>query len=224
MPRRVHVPSLHPSRIDLPSAEAHHVRDVLRMQSGDALEVFDDAGQTADAVIVASDSGGVTVQIQRVAVRANAPAIVVAAAVPKGDRADWMVEKLSELGVSRFIPLRTARSVVHPEGTGKIDRWKRIATEAAKQSHRTGVMSIEPLTPLDAAFLPGIWLSPTATQSLLEAAIGPHQTVFIGPEGGWTDEEIEAFHSHNIVPSRMTTSILRIETAAILAAGILLSR
>ena len=53
-----------------------------------------------------------------------------------------MIEKLAEIGVSRFIPLQTARSVVHPEGAGKLDRWERLASEAAKQSHRTGNLEI----------------------------------------------------------------------------------
>src|SRR5687767_15989799 len=72
----------------------------------------------------------------------------IAAAVPKGDRADWMVEKLSELGVEEFIPLASARSVVLPEGRNKRERWVRIATEAAKQSRRGGVMRVGELTPV----------------------------------------------------------------------------
>ena len=73
----------------------------------------------------------------------------VAAAVPKGERADWMVEKLSELGCHAFVPLLAERSVVQPKGTGKRDRWLRLATESAKQCRRRGVMRIESPTTLD---------------------------------------------------------------------------
>jgi len=227
MARRSHVPLLQRGTIDLPPAEAHHVRDVLRMKTGDVLQLFDDAGTIADGTIVRSDRNGVSVRVETVTVRENRISLTVAAAVPKGDRADWMIEKLSELGVSRLIPLRTARSVVHPQGAGKLDRWKRIATEAAKQSRRSGVMSIEPLANLHdvvSAVSRAIYLSPVATNSLARIEQIEELTLFIGPEGGWTDDEIQAFESRNFTPARLTTSVLRIETAAVLAAGIVLSR
>jgi 16S rRNA (uracil1498-N3)-methyltransferase len=81
--------------------------------------------------------------------------LTIASAVPKAGRADWMIEKLSELGVSRFVPLMTERSVVHPEGRNKIERWERLAAEAAKQSRRSGVMGVEGLVPVK-AFVEGV--------------------------------------------------------------------
>jgi 16S rRNA (uracil1498-N3)-methyltransferase len=69
--------------------------------------------------------------------------------VPKGERADWMVEKLSEVGCAAFVPLVADRSVVTPKGTGKHDRWVRLATESAKQCRRRGVMRIDAPIPLD---------------------------------------------------------------------------
>src|SRR3954468_15312277 len=122
MTRRAHVPNLVAGRFELPAGEAHHVRDVLRLESGDELELFDNSGQTALATIDQIDSTGVFVTVDERELKLAAPggvSIIIASAVPKGDRADWMIEKLSEIGVSRFIPLITARSVVLPVGKNK---------------------------------------------------------------------------------------------------------
>ncbi len=135
----------------MPAAEAHHVRDVLRLAVGDELELFDAAGGTAVGRIVAVTVGVVAVEVSAVTLAERVGvSLTVAAAVPKGDRADWMVEKLSELGVARFVPLAAARSVVLPGGRNKVERWERLAVESAKQCRRAGVMAIDPVTPVAA--------------------------------------------------------------------------
>jgi 16S rRNA (uracil1498-N3)-methyltransferase len=155
----------------------------------------------------------------------------VAAAVPKGERADWMVEKLSELGADAFIPLITARSVVHPEGRGKRGRWQRLATESAKQSRRAGVMRIGELTRLEDAVALAVasgggWYLSTAddaqpaSNAVGEAAPGAALHLFIGPEGGWTQQELDAMNSAGLKPVRLMGTILRIETAAVAAAAV----
>jgi 16S rRNA (uracil1498-N3)-methyltransferase len=158
----------------------------------------------------------------------SAASITIAAAVPKGERADWMIEKLSELGCHRFIPLATERSVVLPEGKNKHDRWTRIAIESAKQSRRAGVMQIDPLTPLadaahdDTPSLKLVLSTDTTAQLIIDALrASPNTlTLFIGPEGGWTDEELTLFSTKNIPGVKLTSTILRTETAAIAAAAI----
>jgi RsmE family RNA methyltransferase len=154
VPRRIHTSQVRAGELTVSDREAHHARDVLRLSTGEPVELFDDAGTVARGTIVACDARSVVVRVEEVAAEEATPAAIrltLAAAVPKGDRADWMIEKLSELGVERFIPLATARSVVLPEGRNKRDRWTRIATEAAKQSQRRGVMRIDELTKLDVA-------------------------------------------------------------------------
>ena len=165
--------------------------------------------------------------------RAGSVWLCVAAAVPKGDRADWMVEKLSELGVDEFVPLAAARSVVLPEGRGKHDRWNRIATEAAKQSRRAGVMRITKLTDLsgalagatDAAQSGRAWFLTTEddaavpiSTALRDVPAGARLTVFVGPEGGWTVEERQQFAAAGATAVRLGPTILRVETAAIATA------
>jgi 16S rRNA (uracil1498-N3)-methyltransferase len=136
-----------------------------------------------------------------------------------------MIEKLSELGVSAFIPLATARSVVHPQGQGKRQRWERIAIESAKQCRRAGVMRIEPLTDLKDALksVAGGWYLSTGEakpiSQILQSITGS-LSVFVGPEGGWTEQEIEAFESKGLSAVGLTSTILRVETAAISVAAI----
>lgn len=213
----------------MPAGEAHHVRDVLRLGAGDELELFDSAGQTALATIEQIDNNGVFVIVDERELKLAAPSgvsITIASAVPKGDRADWMIEKLSELGVSRFVPLITARSVVLPVGKNKRERWQRIAKESAKQSRRSGVMQIEELTELKAAIVAnassGYFLSTASDALPIARAIEPKASVvfFVGPEGGWTPGEIEAMRAANMSGLKLTTTILRVETAAIAAAAV----
>jgi 16S rRNA (uracil1498-N3)-methyltransferase len=204
------------------------------------IELFDDAGNTAPATLL--DAPADTLRVHVDALRGpsgHALRLTVAAAIPKGPRADWMIEKLSEIGVDRFIPLATARGVVLPEGKNKLDRWARLATEAARQSRRTGVMSIAPLTPvpqLVAALTEAraedsaeaAWYLSTAPEAhplthLLHTPPPTHLTLLIGPEGGWTEAETTAFAAARLGPLSLTSTILRIETAALLAAGATLS-
>ena len=226
--RRVHVDLVRAGPLALPAGEAHHLRDVLRLDVGATIEVFDAAGRRATATLTRVDRDGVEARVDAIDNAIAAPSIVVASAVPKADRADWLVEKLCELGVARWIPLRTARSVVHPEGRAKLERWGRIAIEAAKQSRRQGVMTIDALMSLDALLST---LDPTTTVVLSTrkeatplAAVRQASTLLIGPEGGWTDDELSRLVLLGIREASLTQTVLRLETAAIVAAGVIASR
>ena len=228
--RRVHTPRLYAGRIELDQAASRHARDVLRLETGTEVEVFDDAGGVARGVIATLEPV-VAVQVDAIdaaAAGANVIDITVAAAVPKGDRADWMIEKLSEIGVARFIPLAAARSVVLPEGKNKRERWTRIATEASKQSRRRGVMRIDELTRVtDALAEPEVtrrFVLSTEhdTTPLLDGLreLDAGVTLFVGPEGGWTDEELALFRARGVAPVKLTETVLRVETAAVVAAAV----
>jgi 16S rRNA (uracil1498-N3)-methyltransferase len=236
--RRIHVSAITVGEILLDAIQARHARDVLRLEPGTSVEVFDDAGNLAKGELVISG--------KKFAVRIAASGVadssatdftwIIAAAVPKGERADWMIEKLSELGTGEFIPLAAARSVVLPEGTQKRERWARIATESAKQSRRRGVMRIGKLTTV-AELLDSnrdersqsIWYFSTAADALPISEIGrtlpPASSILalIGPEGGWTDEELQQFSKAGFTAVRLTDTVLRVETAAITAAAVIAS-
>jgi 16S rRNA (uracil1498-N3)-methyltransferase len=229
--RRVHTSHLRPGEIELDAAASRHARDVLRLTEGTEVEAFDDAGGVARAVIVAL-SPAVVLRVDAVEQpAAGAVELTVAAAVPKGDLADWMVVKLSELGVARFVPLAAARSVVLPEGKNKRQRWERLATESAKQSRRRGVMRIDELTPvrelIDSAAGATFVLSTEADAAPAIEAIGTTRggggvTLLIGPEGGWSQDEIEQFARAGVRGVKLTDTVLRVETAAVVAAGVVL--
>jgi 16S rRNA (uracil1498-N3)-methyltransferase len=230
--RRIHVHHLAPGEVQLAPAEAHHARDVLRLAEGTSVELFDDAGQAAAGIVTSVGPQGMTVRVETVTRGEDGLNLTIAAAVPKGDRADWMVEKLGELGVQNFIPLATARSVVLPAGKNKTQRWARLAIESAKQSRRVGVMRIAELTPLDQAIrstAAGWYLSTRAdalpiSRQLKQPIPTPALTLFIGPEGGWTNEEITAFDAARFTDVGLTRTILRVETAAIAAAAMIACR
>jgi 16S rRNA (uracil1498-N3)-methyltransferase len=224
--RRLHVPQLHVGIVELPADQTHHARDVLRIDERATVELFDDAGQIAHGQLSFNGHEHATVAVSEVLPPTDSFHLTIASAVPKGERADWMIEKLSELGVSHFIPLATQRSVVLPGGTNKRQRWERLAVESAKQSHRQGVMQIGDLTPLATAMTSGWYLSPEPRalpiiQSLAELKT-PSLRLFIGPEGGWTDAERAAFGTAGLTPVRLTDTILRIETAAVAAAAVVM--
>jgi 16S rRNA (uracil1498-N3)-methyltransferase len=223
---------LQAGKIELSEREAHHARDVLRLKPGDPVELFDDAGNVAIASVNTCNSRAVSVLAQAPGHAGQRLNLTVASAVPKGERADWMIEKLSELGVDRFVPLATARGVVLPEGRNKRERWDRLAAESAKQSRRTGVMRIDPLTPLQ-RFLSvpidgaALVLSPDPTARSIVATIQAAAdqitqpiTLLVGPEGGWTADELREMAEAGLTAVRLTETILRVETAAVAAAAV----
>ncbi len=189
------------------------------------MELFDDAGQSAIGQLIFDSNSTASVAVDTVVAATESFALTIAAAVPKGERSDWMIEKLSELDVACFIPLATERSVVLPGGTSKRGRWERLAVEAAKQSRRAGVMRVEALTPVAAAMNPGWYLATEPGAIPIGKMLGTQRTelrLFIGPEGGWTDAERAAFDAAGLTAVALTHTILRIETAAVAAAAVVM--
>jgi 16S rRNA (uracil1498-N3)-methyltransferase len=191
--------------------ESRHALRVLRLAPGDRVTIFDP--REAWSGQIESVAGKVTVRLVERLPAPTLPRVVIAAAAPKGARLDWMIEKLAELGVAEFIPVRFARGVVEP-GEGKRKRMEKIALAAAKQSGAP-VMRISPETP--ATQLPAdAWLAAPGGTERPSAGGG---LVVVGPEGGLTAEEESRFSRR----FSLGPTILRIETAAIVAAARLLS-
>ena len=214
-------------------AEAHHLVHVLRIDVGQIVTLFDGSKFEATAQVIDITNGGVDLAIQEVlaATTESAVELVLAAAVPKGDRFGWLIEKATELGVRRFIPLITSRSVVIP-GEGKLDKMRRTIVEASKQCGRTRLMELAaPLAWPD--FVASELASGTAWVAhpsgvpfnvLGELPPGPVVTA-VGPEGGFTDAELELAAHAGATQISLGPRVLRIETAAlVLAAGFTISR
>ena len=145
------------------------------------------------------------------------PEVTVAFAVVKGERPGWAVQKLTEIGVDRIVLLQTARSVVRwplGEADKQLDRLRRVAREAAVQSRRVWLPVVGPVAPFDGvAAQPGVALAhPVGGPPSLD-----RPTILIGPEGGWTDDELAC----GAPPISLGPSILRTETAAVVAGTLL---
>ena len=213
----------------LSETEAHHLRNVLRLEAGAQVELFDGAGAQAVAVINQVAKREVRLTVGEV-LHSPPPLrpVVLACAVPKGERFDWLIEKATELGVAAICPLRTERSSVDPRDT-KLDRLRQAVIAACKQSRRNTLLEIEPVVdwntfltsrPAGATLLmadptgrpPAEWLPPLLTAS--PAAIGP-LLIAIGPEGGWTEQELQAADDAGAQRVALGSHILRLETAAI---------
>lgn len=212
---------------ELGESEAHHARNVLRMNVGEAVEAFDGRGLCGTGTLQRVDKKQVVVQIEALqATPLVEPKIILATAVPKGERMDWLVEKATELGVSRLIPLKTTRSSVDPRDS-KLDRLRLQVVAACKQSRRNDLMEIAAVTSW-ADFLSSIpqttpfYVAQPGGRNLslnrVETADLPAGIVIaIGPEGGWTDEELATASHLGAQPISLGPYILRIETAALAA-------
>jgi 16S rRNA (uracil1498-N3)-methyltransferase len=212
---------LAPGLAVLTGPEAHHLAVVLRARPGDSVYLFNGDGAEYPAVIAELRKKEVTLEItgRRTPKRELDFRIEVAAPVPKGDRGDFLVEKLTELGVTRFVPLRTGRSVVHPRS----DRLERAVVEASKQCGRNVLMKIEPLTEWAEycrdAMLPALRLIAHPGGGPLPELRGD-VAVAVGSEGGFADEEVAAAQRAGWQSVDLGPRILRVETAAITLAAL----
>jgi 16S rRNA (uracil1498-N3)-methyltransferase len=193
--------------------DRHHLA-VLRVRSGDSVTLSDGVGRWRRARFgpTIDPVGEVTV------VPRSSPAITVAFAPVKGDRPEWVVQKLTELGVDRIVPIETERSVVRwrdERAAAQTVRLRRISREAAMQSRQCYLPEVlSPLEFSDASQLPGACLAHRdGAAPVLDCPV-----VLVGPEGGWSDRELEVDLPH----VRLGASVLRSETAAV-AAGVLLT-
>src|SRR5205823_11771974 len=148
MSERFYVNSpLQPGPVLVTGPEAHHLATVCRLRPGDAVCLFNGDGRQYPAAVVEVGKRAVTLQVQGSTEprRERGFRLEVAAPLPKGDRAQFLLEKLTELGVTAFVPLRTRRSVVHP-GEAKYDKLRRYVIEASKQCGRNVLLEVGPLT------------------------------------------------------------------------------
>jgi len=211
--------------------ESRHLTRVCRKGVDDVVELFDGKGFATAARVVVASKDAVQLQAEGppIAEPPSACSVEIGAAVPKGDRFDWLVEKAVELGVDRVVPLATERSVVDPRGS-KLDRLRRTIVEASKQSGRSRLMHLADPEPL-ASFLAraeGLRLVAHPSGVSFEfwpvVAAGSLVRLVIGPEGGLTDEEVETARSLGWTPVRLAGPILRVETAALAGAASVLAR
>ncbi|HWL09279.1 MAG TPA: RsmE family RNA methyltransferase [Planctomicrobium sp.] len=232
MPDRFYLPGTWSSSVELEGTEAHHLANVLRAKPGDQVELFNGEGGSAVAEVRTVKKR--TVQLQLVSEpRQSSPPkteLVLAVASPKGDRLRWMIEKMTELGVDRFIPLKTARSVVDP-GETKLAKLEQTIISASKQCHRDWLLKVE--SSLLLSELPNRFDSQSAwviwgdadgrswSRTSAPEPLPKTLVAVIGPEGGFTEEEKGNLLGFHFQPISFSQNILRIETAAIAGAALL---
>lgn len=212
--------SLAPGPIVLQGPEAHHLTAVCRAHPGDLISLFNGDGHEYPARVGAIHKRDVELEILAVeSPKRELPfRLEVAAPLPKGDRGLFLVEKLTELGAARFVPLRTERSVVHP-GDARLDKLERRVIEASKQCGRNRLMEIAPLVRwadycLQTELPPRRFLAHVAAQCAL-ATTTEDIALAVGPEGGFTDEEVERARAAGWQAVGLGPRILRVETAAL---------
>jgi 16S rRNA (uracil1498-N3)-methyltransferase len=220
--------------VELPRDTASHLAKVLRARSGDAIVLFSGDGREYAGAIESVRGSRVTAAVGAGAdVDRESPfATTLVQCVPRGDRMDFIVQKATELGVTRLVPVLSQRSVVRldeSQSVSKAAHWRAVAVSACEQCGRNRLPIIETPTPLiDYLSICGAGagsapagarlvlepdLDPAATLSNLETAV----EIAIGPEGGFSDDELEAFRLAGFLRVRLGPRILRTETAAIAA-------
>ncbi len=217
-----------------------HIRDSLRARAGEDIHVATEAGMRYRGRIRSVTGSEITAEIldRSTAPLRQTPALLLAHALIKPDRMDWVIQKATELGVEEIIPLLTRRGVVRPNDariSAQQGRWNRIALEAAQQSERWTLPRIHTPTPC-LEFL--AQRRPTATALILRERepglslrdvplpTDPTLSVIlaIGPEGGWDPDEMACAVHSGVLPVSLGARILRSETASLAALSVLQSR
>ena len=220
----------------LSGSQAEHLARVLRAQPGTQADIVAN-GRVYRAQIASVSSEEVQFTLLEEIAAESALPVTLLMAIFKFDRMEWAIEKATELGVASIVPIVARRTEKHlaQAADKRVERWRRLAQEAAKQSRRAGVPSIE--DPI--AIAQRMQQDSTAQQILLaenernttlrqriEAGLQSTETdlpnfeLAIGPEGGWTGDEVALFAKHNWQPAALGPRILRAETAAIAALAI----
>ncbi len=204
--------------LELPEGEAHHVLKVLRGREGDLVEVVDGAGR----LFIAELRGGRRADLVEELALAGAEDVEISLyqAIPKGSRMDTVVEKATEVGVSTIVPVVAERGVVNPR-EGKIGRWRRVGEAAARQSLRLRVPEVREPVPFERAVREageiGVLLHNAPGLDAVEAVVGSPVGLFVGPEGGWSEDELRLAGEAGLAFAGLGPYRLRSETAGVVA-------
>jgi len=225
-------------RLVVEGSAANHIMRVLRLRSGDALTVFDGSGGEFGARIeeFRRDSVVVAVEDHRLLERESPLRLTLAQGISRGERMDWVIQKATELGTSRIVPLFTKRSMVRldeKQADRKLQHWRAVAIAACEQCGRNRIPELAApvdffdVLPAEASGATRLLLSPTGDLRIEDLGQDVRQgaskgiTVLIGPEGGLEDVEQEAALAAGFKAVRLGPRVLRTETAAIAALTII---
>lgn len=222
--------------VNLDESETRHLRDVLRLKTNDVIYVFDGEGREFECRIreIRKRSAILSIEgeIPPTAPESNLD-LTICAAILKGDKTDFAVQKLVELGVNRFVPMLTARCDVKPKDAAKrVTRWRKIAFEAAKQCGRAKLMAVDEVGIFDGLLQKparskgkgAILFSERDGETFRIGSTPTSVTAFLGPEGGWEDNELSLAKELEIPIFTLHGRVMKADTAAIAISAILQHR
>jgi 16S rRNA (uracil1498-N3)-methyltransferase len=212
---------------------AEHLSRVLRARAGQDFDIVTGASVRRGRITSVSDDR-VEFELAEEVSPGNLPEITLVLAVFKFDRMEWAIEKCTELGVSQIVPVIARRTDSHLADASikRVERWQRIARQAVEQSRRAAPPEIAaPVKFAEALNIQGtprIVLAESEEQTLLRDVVRPDAAddgivLAVGPEGGWTDGELQLFRQAGWISASMGPTILRAETAAIAAVAVVAS-
>ena len=214
----------------LVGTHAEHLARVLRASVGQEFDIST-GSEVRRGRVTRVDSARVEFELGEAVHGSSALRLTLAPAIFKFDRMEWAIEKCTELGAARIAPLIAQRTDRHLAAAAvkRVERWQRIARQAAEQARRVAPPEVSPPASLrEVLALPGlrIVLSEVERDVTLKEALGSSPediVVALGPEGGWTEEELAEFRDAGWQAASLGSAILRAETAAIAAAAVILS-
>jgi len=223
--------------VRLSREQAHQVHQVLRLGAGDAVVVLDDRGAEYEVVLTAVSQKEAVGRVASTGPAAGEPKVQLTLfqSLLVREKFEWVLQKATEVGVTQIVPVLTARGLVRTKQIeeNKLDRWRRILVEAAEQAHRGRIPRLEPTLPFADVFSRFVGFdrfliaAPSQVVTLREALRGigrPDLAValLIGPEGGFTDEEVAMAREKGAIAVGLGPRILRTETAAVVASALIL--
>ncbi|MDR2708350.1 MAG: 16S rRNA (uracil(1498)-N(3))-methyltransferase [Elusimicrobiota bacterium] len=215
---------------------AHYLIDVRRFSIGRPIMLFDGLGASYEGIITEISKQKIVGKILSSSFKKNPFNVNIYVAIPKGQRLDWLIEKCAELGINKLIPLICQRSQLNSLSAGKLERFNKISISASCQCGRNDIMQID--NPIDffeainaAAkqentknILAGESQETLPIKNILSQKDFNQINIFIGPEGGFTKDEIDFANAHKVLFISLGQNILRIETAAIVAAALIMAQ
>jgi 16S rRNA (uracil1498-N3)-methyltransferase len=230
----IFLPEINPSdgTATITGEKARYLTTVLRCREGDFLTIRDGRENSYSARIKTASHKGIVVElVERKIVSAESPLrTTILQGILKGEKMDFVVRKATELGVSEIVPVITERSQIR--STRKVERWRKIAEEASRQSGRTTIQPVREVIDVDSLFdgppsrdIRGVLFwereGMRMTDALDRLRGSAAVTLFIGPEGGFSEREARAASDHGLLVASLGRRILRAETAAVAALSII---
>jgi 16S rRNA (uracil1498-N3)-methyltransferase len=220
------------NRAALTGEHAEHLSRVLRARVGQEFEIATGENVRRGRV-TRIDPDRVEFELGDEMTATATPNVTLVLSIFKFDRMEWAIEKCTELGATRIVPVIASRTEAHLAAAApkRVERWQRIALQASEQSRRSSPPQINQLVKLTSALaLPGairIVLDESEQQTMLRDVLHAHSArevvLAFGPEGGWTQSELERFRDAGWISASLGNTILRVETAAIAALAVTLS-